>query len=525
MFPPSRHSVSSDNPVALQRWRGRLVGIRLVIDDDSRSLEIVPLSGDEPTEFELADSQTQQLRCAARIALDLDATLSRLVTQGQVARLEMKPSRSRSPCRIERANEATLLRPRIEELIAPLVFDSSPQVPLRPFQESGVQWLVKRQAGILADDMGLGKTAQALRALEELIRQGAIRSALIVCPKSLLTNWETECERWVPGLTVVRSVPSKGESNEVWSALLSRSHIIITSYEQLRPMPKPLASAQVELIIVDEAHRLRRSQAKLVKAFRLINAERIWALTGTPIERHEVDLATLLSLLDPARFSAKSATTEFAGLKAQARPYLLRRLKEDVLDELPDVIETKELVELTPQQQRAYTSARSQSLPKDIGEVLQRFTLLRSICDLDPRSGASVKLDRIVEILQAVKEAREKAVVFSYLLRPLDVLAKRLARKHPPIGAVSLTGKLTTDERGRVIQNFKSDERVVALLCSSRVGGEGLTLTEANHVIFINEWWNPSANAQARDRVVRLGQERVVQVHRFRCQGTIEENS
>ena len=112
-------------------------------------------------------------------------------------------------------------------------------------------------------------------------------------------------------------------------------------------------------------------------------------------------------------------------------------------------------------------AATSQSLPKDIGEVLQRFTLLRSICDLDPRSGASVKLDRIVEILQAVKEAGEKAVVFSYLLCPLDVLAKRLARKHPPIGAVSLTGELTTDERGRVIQNFKSDERVVALLCSS----------------------------------------------------------
>ncbi len=219
----------------------------------------------------------------------------------------------------------------------------------------------------------------------------------------------------------------------------------------------------------------------------------------------------------------KSVAIESLGLRADARPYLLRRLKKDVLGELPDVIDTKELLELTPQQQLAYSSARSQPLPKDEGEVLHRLTLLRSICDVEPQSGASTKLDRIVEILQAVQEAGEKAVVFSYLLRPLDVLARRLVKEYPNLGAVTLKGELSTDERGRVLREFKSDKRIVALLCSSRVGGEGLTLTEANHVIFINEWWNPSANTQARDRVVRLGQEKIVHVHRFRCKETIEE--
>ena len=511
------------NRIVVHEWEGKPLRIRVVPSGNLRSLEISRLDSNRTHGFEPADIEARKLHYAANIALEFDATLSRLVRQGETIRIELKRPRSRPPSRPRNIDEAMILRPSIQELIAPLLFEPPPQPVLRPFQQFGVRWLAERRVGILADDMGLGKTAQALRALEELVGQGTIRSAFVICPKSLLANWEAECNRWVPGLTVVRIVPSINELDKVWSAILGRSHIIITSYEQLRSLPTPLASTRMELVIADEAHRLRRSQAKLVKAFRRLTMERIWALTGTPIERHEIDLATLLSLLEPTRFSSHSATTGFSDLRAQARPYLLRRLKQDVLGELPDVIDTKEIIELTNQQQRAYSLAQSKLLSKDTGDVLQRFTLLRSICDVEPQSGSSSKLDRILEILRGVREAEEKAVVFSYLLQPLDVLASRLAQEYPHLGAVTLTGELTTNERGRVLQKFKSDESIVALLCSSRVGGEGLTLTEANHVIFINEWWNPSANAQARDRVVRLGQERIVHVHRFRCQGTIEE--
>ena len=522
MRPLSQHPQSEYCPMTPHEWRGCSLEIRLAENLGSRKLEIAPLNGEEPRGSSSPGTEAVRLRCAADIALNLDATISRLVRSGRTATLDVKPPRLRPAQKLHTADEAIALRPSVEELIAPLVFDSGGQAPLRPFQEFGVRWLMEHRVGILADDMGLGKTVQALRALEGLVQEGLIRSALVVCPKSLLANWEAECERWVPRLTVVRSVPGKGDSDRVWSAILGRAHIIITSYEQLRLLPSSLGHEHIELVIADEAHRLRRTQTKLVRAFRLLSAERMWALTGTPIERHPADLSTLLSLLEPTRFSSKTDNIE-TGLRSMAQPYLLRRLKADVLRELPEVIDTAKTIELTPRQQQAYSKARSQPLPEEAGEVLQRLTILRSICDADPASGASAKIDRILEILQAVQDAGEKAVVFSYTLRPLELLLNRMTKERPPLGAVTLTGKLTTAERTRAIQRFKSDDGVVALLCSSRVGGEGLTLTEANHVVFINEWWNPSANAQARDRVIRLGQERVVHVHRFRCQATIEE--
>lgn len=522
MPPLSQQLRSGRSPIASHVWRGYPVEVKVTEKRGSRLIEIAPLDGEVPQESLSLGTDGVRLRRAADIALDLDTSLSRLIRSGRTAWLEVKRPRLRQVPRLQTTDEALALRPSVEQLIAPLVFDPDVRVPLRPFQEFGVQWLMQHRIGILADDMGLGKTAQALRALERLVDQAVIQSALVVCPKSLLANWESECERWVPRLTTVRSVPAKEESDRVWSAVLGRVHIIITSYEQLRPLPLPFKSKHMELVIADEAHRLRRAQAKLVREFRLMRAERMWALTGTPMERHPVDLATLLSLLEPTRFSAKSSNID-AGLRALAQPYLLRRLKTDVLRELPEVIDTTEVIELTPRQKRAYSTARSQPLPKESGEVLQRLTILRSICDAEPSSGASAKIDRILEILQAVQDAGEKAVVFSYTLWPLQILLNRMVRKRPPLGAITLTGKLTTAERARALQRFKSDDEFVALLCSSRVGGEGLTLTEANHVVFINEWWNPSANAQARDRVVRLGQKRVVHVHRFRCQETIEE--
>ena len=246
--------------------------------------------------------------------------------------------------------------------------------------------------------------------------------------------------------------------------------------------------------------------------------------TGTPIERDPGDLATLLSIIDPARFSPLDGRLHSSILRARARPYILRRLKEEVLEDLPDVIDSKETLELLAPQWRSYRSAvRNQAAAADEQGILALVNELRMICDFDPKSGASSKVEPILEILENVAASSEKAVVFSYLLKPLYLLREKLARALGDKALATLEGSMSLAERDLTLDRFRTDEKVCVLLASSRVGGQGLTLTEANHVIFFNEWWNPSANAQARDRVVRIGQKRGVRVYRFRCKDTIEE--
>ena len=248
MPPLSQQAPSECGRITPHEWRGYPVEITVSKNTGSRLIEIAPLGWTvEPDKAMSIGTEGARLRRAADIALDLDTSLSRLVRSRRTARVDVKPPRQRPVPRLHTADEALALRPSVEELVAPLVFNSDGRAPLRPFQEAGAQWLVEHRIGILADDMGLGKTAQALRALERLVDEAVIRSALVVCPKSLLANWEAECERWVPRLAVVRSVPSGEESNRVWSAVLGRAHIIVTSYEQLRPLPAPLMSEHVDL--------------------------------------------------------------------------------------------------------------------------------------------------------------------------------------------------------------------------------------------------------------------------------------
>ena len=207
----------------------------------------------------------------------------------------------------------------------------------------------------------------------------------------------------------------------------------------------------------------------------------------------------------------------------ELRPYILRRTKDQVQKDLPPVLESKEVLELLPVQRRRYREALRNSRFGGAAEILQLINELRTICDYDPVTGESAKIDRIIELLENIADADEKAVVFSYFLKPLNLLRSGLAAATASVGTLKLTGEMDNATREGQLERFKADSSSTALLASTRVGGEGLTLTEANHVIFINEWWNPSSNLQARDRVVRIGQTRTVQVYSFRCRGTIEE--
>ena len=409
------------------------------------------------------------------------------------------------------------------DLIRPILLKQPIMSSLRRFQVDGVDWLCKTPKAILADDMGLGKTVQAIYALRLLFNEGKAYNALVICPKSLLSNWENELSKWAPELGRVRLVPKASIREQVWKTVLNANHVLLTNYEQVRNPPRALQEQGVDVIIADEAHRIRNIGSQVAKGIRKIRTNRLWALTGTPVERDPEDLATILSILEPNRFSVLDKRLHIASLRSQARPYVLRRLKSDVLTELPDVWEDQQLLDLLPGQRKSYDNLLRRTANSGETDILAIINEMRTICDYDNATGESVKIDRIIEIVDDVIAAGDKAVVFSYLLEPLDVLQSRLEKLLQNNTVLNLRGSMSIDEREQAINLFKSRDDVHVILCSLRVAGEGLTLTEANHVIFLNEWWNPSANVQARDRVVRIGQRKGVRVYKFRCRNTIEE--
>jgi SNF2 family DNA or RNA helicase len=473
------------------------------------------------------DFEPSRIAAAVRWVIDLDTQSKQRFLDGKRVTKDVPladPPPLPSPGESAGTETYWRLRRPSGELIRPLLLASTVDDHLFPYQEAGVAWLMGRRVGILADDMGLGKTLEAITAMKRLLRSGLAREFVVVCPKTLLANWEAELLRWAPELSRLRVIPERRLSKDVWESIVGRVHVIVTNYEQLRT-PPPALLHELPVLVADEAHKVRNMRALTTKGMSRLPYARFWALTGTPIERDPRDLATLLSIMEPARFAVSDAAMPAGVLRARAKPYILRRLKSDVLSQLPRVLESVEALELTPAQWRSYMAALAERLRPDAnpGAVLGLMNRLRTICDYDPDTGHSVKADRIVEILENVHASGEKAVVFSYLLEPLRSLQVRLNRSLGPETSVLIEGSMSTPDRESSLRAFRERAKVVVLLASSRVGSEGLTLTEANHVIFFNEWWNPSANAQARDRVVRIGQQKGVRVYKFRCRNTIEE--
>lgn len=468
---------------------------------------------------------------ACRWAEELDVTIRSRRVRGEAVEVRIphaNPWRGRAYARS--VEEYRRLRLGVGHLIRPWILgheelEPPPLGPLYPFQRDGVEWILSRPGGaILADDMGLGKTVQVITAIRILVNRALMRRVLVLCPKSLLANWDAEFARWAPELGVATVTPSAGIKEAAWRALAWRRHALLTNYEQMRDPPEALRSHPPDLIVADEAHRLRKRTAKLTAGVMALRPGRFWAVTGTPLERDADDLATILSVIERRRFSASDARLHPSSLRAQARPYVLRRRKSEVLKELPPVRDAVEHISLSPEQKRAYqrtiADVRSAS---DGGNELALLTRLREVCDFDRTTGRSSKADRILELLPRIREAGEKAVVFSYLLGPLRDLHSRVTRDIGPHASRLLVGAMTGEERDQVVREFREEKEVLVLLASTRVAGEGLTLVEANHAFLFNQWWNPSTNHQATDRIVRIGQKKSVRIYRFCCRETIEE--
>ena len=425
--------------------------------------------------------------------------------------------------------DTVLVKDRLLYLLQPPLdglFDGRQlEVPFEPFpyQLEGIAFLMPRHSALLADEMGLGKTAQAILSLRLLFHQGLIRSALIVCPKPLVHNWCRELKLWAPDLPH-EVFPSEAELRRtVWQ--VSNCPVKIVNYEAVTRDADLAAHAKTyfDVVVIDEAQRIKNRDSKTAHAVRGLNRGRSWALTGTPIENRHEDLINIFEFLDPGRVPRDTPSKMIPKLTADC---ILRRTKDDVQSDMPPKMVTDLTLDLTPDQQESYDLAEKEGVVRlnDLGEtitvqhVFQLVMRLKQICNFDPVTGASSKLERILADMEEVAANGRKAIIFSQWVEPLEVLAKALAS----FGPMQFHGKIPSAQRPAVIDRFKSDPTKHVILMSYGTGSVGLNLQFTNSVFLFDRWWNPAIEDQAINRAHRVGQKHPVTVTRFLSANTIE---
>ncbi|MFB3905866.1 MAG: DEAD/DEAH box helicase [Acidobacteriota bacterium] len=440
------------------------------------------------------------------------------------------------------------------------------QTRLRPYQQTGAAWLdFLTSLGLgacLADDMGLGKTVQVLALL--LARNPgsrhqpgasgqppAVGPSLLVVPASLIANWKSEIDRFAPEITCFVAHPSENRvDRETFPEEAENKRLVITTYSMLTRL-KWLSSVLWPIVILDEAQAIKNAGARQSQQARALKARARVALTGTPVENRLGDLWSLFDFLNPGllgsgrQFSAFVKSIEDAGrgygpLRALVQPYILRRLKTDkrVISDLPDKTEVKAFCLLSRRQAALYTDtlaelARSLEQSEGIerkGIVLATLMRLKQICnhpsqttgdgDFDPAE--SGKFQRLCEICEELADRQQKVLVFTQFREMCDPLEALLAGVFNRRGLV-LHGSTPVVERRRLVEDFQREDGPPFFVLSLKAGGTGLNLTAASNVVHFDRWWNPAVENQATDRAFRIGQKKNVLVHKFVCQGTVEE--
>ncbi len=421
---------------------------------------------------------------------------------------------------------------------------------LKSYQEVGYQWLMMldhlQMGGILADEMGLGKTVQTLAAIE---RTAALEPncppSLIVAPTSLIFNWARECERFAPQLTVQVIQGSQPEREAVYREMAEHpAQLLITSYPLLRRDIELAEKLPLRFAVLDEAQQIKNNQSVSARAVKRLNARTRIALTGTPLENHVGELWSLMDFCLPGylpgygsflrRYDEEGDLTD---LRRRIRPFLLRRVKEDVLAELPERLEQTLYAEMTEPQKKVYDavvwqcrnrlerSLRERGFERSRAEILSAMTQLREICChpglcMDGYIEGSGKEELFIDVALPALNAGHRILVFSQFTRMLSLLEQRLRAEG--VSTLYLDGATPTAERLDLTERFNSGEGQVFLI-SLKAGGTGLNLTGADMVIHYDPWWNPTAQEQATSRAHRLGQTKPVTVLSLVTHGTIEE--
>jgi SNF2 family DNA or RNA helicase len=414
-----------------------------------------------------------------------------------------------------------LLQPPLENLFA----GKQVELPFKPYpyQMEGIAFLMPRHAALLADEMGLGKTMQAILSLRLLFHAGLIRRALVVCPKPLVSNWARELRTWAEDVPFEIIGGDADARRASW--LVSNCPLKLVNYELLTRDVDLAGDAKVrfDVVVLDEAQRIKNKGSKTAEMVRGIHRDRSWALTGTPIENKPDDLVSIFAFIDADRIPPDTPAKLLPHMTGDC---ILRRVKEDVLMDLPPKTIRDAYVELTLAQRGAYLLAEQEGVVRlnALGEtitvqhVFELVMRLKQICNFDPLTGQSAKLEQLLADMAEVAESGRKAIVFSQWVEPLEFLSRALE----PFGPVQYHGRIAQRDRQAILERFRRDPSRHVLLMSYGTGSVGLNLQFANYVFLFDRWWNPAIEDQAINRAHRIGQKEPVFVTRFISQGTIE---
>ena len=447
----------------------------------------------------------------------------------------------------------------VPQFLQPLPASANFRATLRPYQERGLSWLSFLAAlglgACLADDMGLGKTVQLL-ALETAHRAENPQAGptLLLCPMSLVGNWEREAAKFAPELRVYAHHGSQRLRGAALTDQLNVADLVLTTYATATRDIDELAGTHWHRVVLDEAQAIKNSLSQAAKAVKRLGAGHRVALTGTPVENRLAELWSIMDFLNPGMLgSSEQFRTRYAipverhgqtepahRLRAVTRPYVLRRLKTDpaIIDDLPEKIEIKQYCQLTGEQASLYQAVVDDMMEKidntagieRRGNVLAAMAKLKQVCDhpallLHDRSAIgsrSGKVIRLEEILEEILAEGDKVLCFTQFTEFAEMLLPHLSARFGT-NIAYLHGGTPKARRDELVSTFQTDNGPPIFLLSLKAGGTGLNLTAANHVIHLDRWWNPAVENQATDRAFRIGQRRNVQVRKFVCTGTLEE--
>jgi SNF2 family DNA or RNA helicase len=438
--------------------------------------------------------------------------------------------RERNVTRIAPPEDVIKLQDRLYYVLQPslesIVSANSLEFPFEPFpyQLQGIAFLYSRYTAILADEMGLGKTMQAISTIRLLLYAGEVRNVLLICPKPLVTNWRREFQLWAPEIPL--AIIEGDRVRREWQWRQTQTPVKIANYELLMRDRDVIVDPELhfDLVVLDEAQRIKNRSSTTSQVARAISRTRNWALTGTPIENSSDDLVGIFDFLAQGYLSAAMKPRQMA--KA-TRDHILRRTKDMVLNDMPPKLFRDAELELTPEQWSTYQAAEDEGVLRlegmgegiTIQHVFELVLRLKQVCNFDPVTGASSKLERLEADMEEVAASGQKAIIFSQWVQCLDRLKQRLER----FGTLEYHGRIPSKQRESVIERFRNDPDKHVILMSYGAGSVGLNLQFCRYVFLFDRWWNPAVEDQAINRAHRIGVAGSVTVTRMLTQGTIEE--